>query len=286
MRLSGLDRKRPWIAFHHGYTTTDLKMRAYNWLDRWSLGAAARVVTVSHAFARDLARAGVAEERIRVLHNSIDVERAACVDEDNARSLRASLGIETGERVVAAAGRLSREKGHLDLIAALGLLRRLHPEMSIKLVIVGDGPERGRIDEAARAQGLGDRVVFTGQVADVRPYYAAADLLALPSHSEGSPNVLLEAMAASLPVVATSVGGVPEIVAHNESALLVEPRDATGMAEAIAAILTDAQLGRRLAAAARASVVARHSPRERLRALAKIYRELAPEKPLSSPQPA
>jgi glycosyltransferase involved in cell wall biosynthesis len=276
MRLSGLCRERPWIAFHHGYTATDLKMRAYNQLDRWSLGAAARVVTVSRAFARDLARAGVSPERIRVLHNSIALDGAAVAGEENARSLRSRLGVEDGERVVVAAGRLSREKGHADLIAALDHLRRLRPSLKVRLVIVGDGPERRPVAEAARALGLLDRVVFAGQVEDVRPYYAIADLLSLPSHSEGSPNVLLEAMAARLPVVATRVGGVPEIVTHGESALLVAPHDPRAMAEAIAAIFADAGLAERLAASARASVAARHSPEARLRSLAEIYRELAP----------
>ena len=88
MRQSGLWRRQPWVAFHHGYTTTDLKMRVYNQLDRWSLRAAHCIITVSHAFARELARAGVPPERICVLHNSVSAGRAAHVRDEEVQSLK------------------------------------------------------------------------------------------------------------------------------------------------------------------------------------------------------
>lgn len=277
-RLSRPARTAPWVAFHHGYTTTNLKMRAYNQLDRWSLRGADRVVTVSHAFALDLSRLGVRQDRIRVLHNSVDAGRM--MDEETkaeAASLRARIGVASGERIILAVGRLSREKGHSDLIRALDALRQIHRDVRARLVVVGDGPERPRIEAAAARLGLADRVMFAGQVSNVRPYYAMSDLLALPSHSEGSPNVLLEAMAAKLPVVATEVGGVPEIVTHSESALLVKPRDPESMARAIGAVLRDGSLARGLIENAYAMAINRHSPEARLRALLDIYRELIPE---------
>jgi glycosyltransferase involved in cell wall biosynthesis len=275
--LSGQARTAPWVAFHHGYTTTNLKMRAYNHLDRWSLNAADRVVTVSHAFARDLARLGVRPERIRVLHNSIDT--AKVMDEgakEEALALKARMGIAEGEKVILTVGRLSREKGHADLIAALGAFKDMRPAARVRLVVVGDGPERAKIEKIAAQLGVGPLVVWAGQVGNVGPYYAMADLLALPSHSEGSPNVLLEAMAARVPVVATSVGGVPEIVTHEESALLVPPREPAAMADSIDRILKDGGLGRGLSDRAHSRVVKRHSPEARLQSLLEIYRELMP----------
>src|SRR5262249_45368506 len=227
----------PWVAFHHGYTHTDLKMRAYNKLDRWSLPRANRVITVSEAFAAQLQRMGVKPERLRVVHNSVRAEefRGASI-----QAGRISPGIMPGERVILAVGRLSREKGHAVLIRAFsGLLRHDH-RLRAKLVLVGDGPERRRLQRAAVSFGVEDCVVFTGQVGDVRPYYKAADVLVLPSYTEGSPNVLLEAMAAGLPVVATAVGGVPEIVTDGESALLTPPGDSQRMAAAMSALLNDA----------------------------------------------
>ena len=108
----------------------------------------------------------------------------------------------------------------------------------------------------------------------MRPFYALADVLALPSHSEGSPNVLLEAMASGLPVAATAVGGVPEIVSDGESALLVAPSDPNAMASALARLLKDEEFARRLASNARSLVAAHYTPDAYARSLTGLYREV------------
>jgi glycosyltransferase involved in cell wall biosynthesis len=272
LRLSGLSRTRPWVAFHHGYTATDAKMRIYNQLDRWSLPAATRVLTVCGPFAEQLARAGVRREKITVRHNSVTAPARS--DGAETAALRARLGIDDEERVILAVGRLSFEKGHADLVNALGRLRRLAPDLKFKLVVVGDGPERPRVEEAARADDISDRVVFAGHARDVRPFYALADALALPSHSEGSPNVLLEAMAAGVPVAATRVGGVPEIAEDGESALLVPARDPGAMAAALERLLADSALASRLAESARERALTHFSPEAYARALVEFYDEL------------
>lgn len=281
VKLAGLWRERPWLAFHHGYTETDLKMQLYNRLNRWSLPTCHRVVTVCEAFAGQLAaREGVRPERISVRHNSIKTDnfaRAHGGNDEAARTVRERHGIRDGERVVLAIGRLSREKGHVDLVNALGRLRRARPDIDFRVLVVGEGPERERVERAAADEGITERVVFVGQVADVRPYYAAADVLALPSHSEGSPNVLLETMAAGVPAVAASVGGVPEIATHEQTALLVAPRDTAAMAESLARVLTDSRLADELAANAAALVAESYSPEAYARSLFAIYRELLRE---------
>ena len=270
---SQLWKKFPWVAFHHGYTTTDRKMRLYNRLDRWSLTHADRVITVCRAFAEELANAtAVPIEKISAQHNSIRPKPPP--DKQEVQSLRSRFAIADDERVVLTAGRLSTEKGHIDLLAALKSLRETHPELTCKLIIVGDGPEYGRLEAAASSLGIREQVIFTGLVADVQPFYALADVFVLPSHSEGSPNVLLEAMAARLPVVATSVGGVPEMVENNESALLVPVYDPQTMATAIARMLTDKELARRLTANAAELVAARYAPEDYARNLIEIYREV------------
>ena len=111
-------------------------------------------------------------------------------------------------------------------------------------------------------------------MSDVQPFYAIADVFALPSHTEGSPNVLLEAMAANLPIVATAVGGVPEMVANNESALLVPPGDPKHLASAIANLLTDKDLAQRLARKAAMLVDIQHSPERYVQSLIEIYSEV------------
>lgn len=270
---SQLWREYPWVAFHHGYTTTDLKMRAYNWLDRWSLPTADHLVTVCHAFARELASStGVPLEKISVRHNSVRPKpQVAAVD---VQSLRTRLGIASDERIVLTVGRLSREKAQIDLLAAYKRLRATNPDISSKLIIVGDGPERRRLEAAAAAYGIRERVIFTGQISEVQLFYAAADVFVLPSHSEGSPNVLLEAMAANLPIVATAVGGVPEIVENNESALLVPVNDLDAMAAALVRILSDQNLAERLTTNSAVLVANQFTPEKYVRALVEIYRDV------------
>jgi glycosyltransferase involved in cell wall biosynthesis len=175
---------------------------------------------------------------------------------------------------VLSVGRLSREKAHLDLIEGFKRLRENNPAISLRLIIVGDGPELSRLEAAAASVGIRELVTFTGQVSDVHPFYAMADVFALPSHSEGSPNVLLEAMAASVPVVATAVGGVPEMVVDNESALLVPSNDPPALAAAIAHLLNDKDLAQRLTRNAATLVDTRFNPNNYTRSLVEIYREV------------
>jgi glycosyltransferase involved in cell wall biosynthesis len=273
MNVSRLWQKYPWVAFNHGYTTTDRKMLLYNWLDRWSLPKADRVVAVCEAFMQKLVKMGVPRERIHVQHNSIRPEPAvSALDRD---VLRKKLGLQEGERMILAVGRLSQEKAQIDLLRAFKKLNDTHAEINARLVIVGDGPDRGPLVEAAASLGIGGGVVFTGQVKNVEAYYAAADVLVNPSHSEGSPYVLLEAMAANLPIVATAVGGVPEMVENNRTALLVPASDPSALANAIARVFSDEQLALRLAAGASTLVSSRFSPENYARSLAKVYGEVA-----------
>jgi len=272
MWRSRLWKKYPWVAFHHGYTTTDRKMRVYNRLDRWALPKADRVLTVCRAFAGELADiTGIALENISVQHNAIRPSEPPSAAE--IESLRQRHGLVEKDRIILSIGRLSKEKAHIDLIAAFNRLCDTNPETKACLMIVGDGPERERLLAAAKESSFSARIVFAGQVSDVRPYYAIAHLFVLPSHSEGSPNVLLEAMAANVPLVAASVGGVPEIVENEASALLVPPNDHATMAAAMNRVLSDRELRVALTENAAALVAANHSPERYARSLIAIYRD-------------
>jgi len=273
VRLSKLWKEYPWIAFHHGYTKTQPRERIYNRMDRLSLPKADRVVTVCEAFAGELtSMAGVSRERIHVQLNSIRPEPVG--NREESQALRRQFNIATDERLVLSIGRLSREKAHIDLLLAFKHLREANAEIRSKLIIVGEGPELGRLAEATRSLGLAESVIFPGQIRNVQPYYALADVVVLPSHSEGSPYVLLEAMVAKVPIVATAVGGVPEMVEDEESALLVPARDQRAMAAAIARVLTNPELTRKLTANASTLVVTRYSPEDYVRSLLEIYREV------------
>jgi glycosyltransferase involved in cell wall biosynthesis len=247
-------------------------MRLYNRLDRWSLPKAKLVMTVCDAFAQELnVVARVPREKLRVQHNPVRPARRP--DPAVVETLRKGLGIDQNERVILSVGRLSKEKAHADLIAAFQRLCQTKANPSCKLVIVGDGPERARLKALAEQTGYGPRIIFTGRMTDVQPFYALAHSFVLPSHSEGSPIVLLEAMAAEVPVVATAVGGVPEIVTNNESALLVPASDPSAMATAMQCLLNDTELRQRLTARASALVVQKYSPNAYVRSLLRIFSE-------------
>lgn len=244
--LSDLRRHRLWFAFHHGDTYTDLKQRLFNQVDRLSLRSADRVVTVCQAFAPRLAACGVTPDQTRILHNA--TMPLSPVSPSARAELRSRLGIGTDEAVILTIGRFSLEKGHTLLLRALQQMRSI--PRNWRLVLVGTGPEHDRIRRLAHSLGLGERVVFAGWHTDVRPFYANADVFVLPSLSEGSSNVLLEAMAAKVPIAATRVGGNSEIILQNETGLLVPAGDIKRLAEAIARLLAEPNLASRLAEAA------------------------------------
>jgi glycosyltransferase involved in cell wall biosynthesis len=271
-RLADLPKQAPWVAFHHGYTWPTLKARAYNQLDRWSLMSAKKVLTVSVPFRHQLEAFGVEPARIEIIHNAIPAgwgSNSRTVEE--AVGLRSGMGIPEGRKVILIVGRLSREKDHLTLLEAVN---RLRVTVTPHLVIIGDGPERPRIEERIRLLGLGEYVTLMGQQDSAEPWYRIADLAVLSSLSEGSPNALLEAMATNIPIVATDVGGVPEIVRHEESALLVRPGDPESMCAAMARLLTQPELAERLKKRSRQLILERHEPEARMRKLVSIYRAL------------
>ena len=272
MNVSRLWKKYPWVAFNHGYTTTDRKMLVYNRLDRWSLPKADRVVTVCEAFAKQLVNMGVPRARLHVQHNSI--RPAPAVNAQEMYAFRRKLGVKNDERMILAVGRLSKEKAQIDLLRAIKILRDTNPDINAKLVIVGDGAARENLEATAASLSIVDRVVFAGQVMNVETYYPAAEVLVNPSHSEGSPYVLLEAMAANLPIVATAVGGVPEMIENNETALLVPAKDPNALATAIARVLNNEELARRLSANASTLGALRFSPNTYARSLVEVYRDV------------
>jgi len=268
-RCASLPSKAPWVAFHHGYTWPTWRARLYNQLDRWSLRTARKVLTVSLPFREELIARGVNPDVIEIIHNAIPPDWGRRFREpDRAQALRSKLGIGADRNVILIVGRLSREKDHLTLLEGVA---RLPSELHPHLIIVGEGPERPRIEERIRGLSLTDSVTLTGQQESAEPYYGVAQVAVLSSLSEGSPNALLEAMAAGVPVVATRVGGIPEIVTHGESALLIEPGDPAAMKDSLAALLKDSALARKLIEQAGQRILNSHSPEARMAKLLDIY---------------
>lgn len=204
---------------------------------RWSRRQAAHLyaahVAVGERSARQVERElGLAPGSVRAVHNGVE-------SADPGRDAVRGAG-----PVVGTIGRLVSQKGHEVLLAALAELP------GVRGVIVGDGPARPALEQLAARLELGNRVELVGWSDDARSYLSAFDVFALPSHEEGFPLVVLEAMLARVPVVATDVGSVSEAIEHRRSGLLTPPGDATALAAAVRSLLDDDELRRRLAGAA------------------------------------
>lgn len=266
-----------WIAFHHGYTSEDFKARCYHQFDRWSLRFCDLVVTVCLEFANVLASRGVPRDKISVIPNSIKLD-ASYPDAELSKRMRRQWSISNDECVVLSIGRLSREKGHRYLIDAISRIVCASPKIKFQALITGDGPALRKLENQVHRKGLGHCVKFTGYCSDTRGLFSMADLFVLPSLSEGSPNVLLESMAARVAIVATNVGGVPELVTNDESAILVPPANSESLAQSMIELLINRSRASQLADAAFAKVRLAYSTTKYDERLLNIYNRLMGKK--------
>ena len=239
----------PAVAVSRGWTGENRKVKAYEWLDRRHLRFMDRVVCVSDGQAAKVRRwCRVPESRIAVVRNSARLSTFENVDPDSRRTLLGVFPSDTAlSRVVLAAGRLSPEKGFGVLVDAAATVCRAHPKAGV--VIFGEGVLRPELEAQISARGLTGRVVLPGFRTDLDSLITAADVVVLPSFTEGLPNVALEASAAGVPVVATAVGGTPEVIADDETGFLVPPGEPDLIARKVVALLTDSELRSRMGGA-------------------------------------
>ncbi len=197
----------------------------------FALPRAARLVAVSAALGAKAVALGVAPDRVRVVPNGTDASLFRVRDRSEARQAVAWPAALGPGRMVLYCGRIEREKGVMDLIAAFTAIASRAPDLS--LVLLGEG--RAEAEAKALAGPLGDRIVFLGArpLAEVPLWMAASTLLTLPSHAEGSPNVIREALACGRPVVGTAVGGIPELLDAPELGAMVPARDPAALGEAL-----------------------------------------------------
>jgi glycosyltransferase involved in cell wall biosynthesis len=223
----------PAVAVSRGWTWEDRRVRLYEWLDRRHLRLMDHVVAVSEGQADRVRRwCGVPAGRLTVIRNSARLGAFAATDPARDRLLGFFPSDTPVSRVVVAAGRLSPEKGFGTLIDAVAAVAAADPGVGV--AIFGEGVLRPELERQVRDRGLAGRVILPGYRTDLDALIAAADVVTLPSFTEGLPNVALEASAAGVPVVATAVGGTPEVIADGVTGFLVPP----GRADALAARLT------------------------------------------------
>jgi glycosyltransferase involved in cell wall biosynthesis len=236
------------VAVSRGWTAESCKVRLYEILDRINLRWVDRVVCVSEAQAAKVRRAGVPPDRVAVIRNAIRAERFDTPDPAYRKRLLA-LFPDPPRHVVGAAGRLSAEKGFAVLVEAARRVLREDPAAGI--VLFGDGSQREALARQIRQSGLARRFVLAGFHADLDRYIPWLDVMVLPSYTEGLPNVVLEACAAGVPVVATAVGGTPEVIEDGENGYLTPPGDAKSLAGCLLAVLDAEDCGRGMGASGR-----------------------------------
>lgn len=221
-------------------------------LQRITHRLATHVTAVSEAVAARSVALGVPRDRVTVIPNGVNVARFADDTRLGSCALDELWPGAHGEPVVGSVGCLAPRKDYATLLEALALVR--DRGRSYRAVLVGDGPERGRLEARASALGLGDRVRFLGERTDVERLLPAFDVFVLSSREEGIPNALLEAMAAGRASVATAVGGTPEVLTHGETGWLVPPGSPEALARALDEAFADpGERARRGAAARRAA---------------------------------
>ena len=248
-RLAARRQCVPVVAVSRGWTGENFKVRLYEAIDRFFLRRMDRVVCVSEGQAVKVIQAKVPQSKVAVIRNSIDTSRFSRPECHYRDRLRGFFP-RRPSRIVGAAGRLSPEKGFGVLVESAKKVLTSLPNAAF--VLFGDGPLRDALQRQIDNAGLHDSFILAGFRDDLDCFLPWIDLLAVPSFTEGLPNVILEAFAAGIPVVATAVGGIPEIVEDAVNGYLVSPGDHQGLANRISTILTSdkeakamGQLGRK-----------------------------------------
>lgn len=238
---------------------------------QWAAGRSHAFVAVSddlRCFAAQVL--SLPAKQVRVVPNGVDLAAFAPNTQASSR-IRSSLGVSSGDVVIVAVGALEPVKGHTALIEAMAQVCQNAP--AAKLWIVGEGYLRGELEGLVNSRGLKDSIAFLGWRTDIHDVIAAADLSVLASKSEGMPLAVMESMACARPVVATRVGGLPELIEHEVSGLLVQPEDVGQLATALQALVSQPQRRQALGAAAYERASARFSLAAMTASYQQIYRE-------------
>jgi glycosyltransferase involved in cell wall biosynthesis len=256
-----------------GERTMGMESRWRYWLNRLTAPTTDRVTCVSQQVADFVvSHVGIPQDKVVVIPNGVevpDVERSP-----GGRGARTKLGLPIDQVMVGTVARLDPVK-RLDM-----LFQALRSLPDVYAVIVGDGPERARLMALSDRIELTGRIHFPGQQRDVWPWLAAMDVFALSSDWEGMSNALLEAMAVGLPVVATAVGGTPDVVVDGVTGLLVPPRDPSALAKALATLVRDPDLRRKMGQAGRERVLQHFSVERMVERTQNLYDQLLSAKGL------
>jgi glycosyltransferase involved in cell wall biosynthesis len=248
--------------------------KSYGWTARF----ADRVIAVSEDVRRfHAAYTGIPEEKLVTIENGVDIGRFAGL-ESGGRTIRKEFGFDNAALVFGVVGRLTPPKDHSTFLKAAALILEKAPQA--RFLIVGEGSLRKDLELQAQKIGLGNALIFTGLRKDIPAVLAALDVLVFSSLWEGLPVALLEGMAAARPVVATAVGGIPEVVVPDKSAFLVPPGDVVALSQACLRLAADPAIRRSMGQAGLERVAARYSIGAMIDCTAALYAKLLQERGL------
>ncbi len=257
------------ISTKHGSTDAMTSTRLYERLGDLSLRYFDRVVAVSGYTKNKLIELRVPEAKIEVIHNGIDISSFAGAWNG---SLRESLGLEQGSRMVGYIGRLGPEKGIAYLLEAAGTVCR--SKKDVYFVLIGEGILKEETGDFVARKALEGRIFMPGFRSDATEMLRELDMLILPSLTEGTPMVILEAMAAGVPVIASDVGGIGEIIEDSRTGLLIKPGDPGAIVEAINALLENGGLAENISRSAKKEVESRFSASRMSELYERTYRNV------------
>jgi glycosyltransferase involved in cell wall biosynthesis len=242
-------RKIPVITTLHGYTSTIKfnKMKVYEWLDQKSLSFLDAVVFVSNAMKIHPKLKNLNNKNIYVIPNGIpmsDNKVTKVNDIKNQTSDKKIKGFCSQGFTIGSIGRLSTEKGYQYLIKAVSLLEKRG--INTRLILVGEGHEREFLEKLTVQSGLEGKILFTGYMDDAKNYIPFFNIYIIASLTEGLPITLLEAMQAKIPIIATKVGGIPEVLSNGQAGILIDSCSPDAIVQAVIKLYNDKELSKQL----------------------------------------
>lgn len=258
------------VATYHGWIGNNTKQKIYKYMDTFVSYFYDGVISVSKRIHKTLPKARQSEQNRIIVHNAIVIDDYK--PKGIRESVRASIGVKSKDFVIGVFGRLSIEKGCFQIIEAIKRIRSKNHD--VILLMIGEGPLSDEIHNVIERLGLSDAVIRFGYQKQIQKYYEAIDLYVSPSLTEGISNVILEAKAYKVPIVATNVGGTPEIITHKKDGLLVPAGSPEAIADAIEMIFKHPDIGRKYSANGFCTLEERFSFVKRMEKMGSLYDRL------------
>ncbi len=240
--LLSAKNKLPLVSTNHNWLTHHWRLKIYCFLDAFWMRYFDHIVAVSDEIKKDMLKYKIPKEKISVIDNGINIDRFN--REILTEGIKKGLGLNGNVKVIGTIGSLKFEKGHIYLLRAakeiLGIVK------NVKFLIVGDGPLRKQLVDETRKLLIEDNIIFTGHRNDIPEILSIMDIFVLSSVKEGLPMVLLEAMAAKKPVIATRVGAIPKVIEDKKDGILINPGNVPELKDAIGCLLTDREFSKGL----------------------------------------